>query len=195
MARRPPHRPLTAQEHELWRRAAQGFRPLDEARLKRLDELSPAPSDRAARAEPQGQPVKTGAPRRDREPPAPIPAPPDRSGERRMRRGRVEVEARIDLHGLTRARARGELLGFLHRAQDRGLRQVLVITGKGASARARDEHRFEPYDPDAATLPGVIRRSFTQWMIEPDFARVVAGYAEAHRRHGGSGAFYVMVRI
>lgn len=197
MTRRPPYRPLSADERELWRRAAKGFQPLDETRLKRLDALEPPPGAPSVKPAPQGGAVKTGAADRDRRrdaTPGPKP-PPDRSHERKLRRGRVEVEARIDLHGLTRAKARRDLLAFLRRARGNGARQVLVITGKGAGARAQDGRRFEPWDPDAPNLPGVIRRSFTQWMAEPEFAEVVAGYAEAHRRHGGAGAFYVMVRL
>jgi DNA-nicking Smr family endonuclease len=193
MARRPPPRPLSAEERELWRRTAQAFRPLDASRLQRLEDMTPPRDEPGARPKPAPGPLKAGAARRDPDPA--IRPPADRSHERRLRRGQVEVEARLDLHGLTRTKARRELLGFLRRAQANGMRQVLVITGKGAGARAQDRRRFEPWDPDAPNLPGVIRRSFTQWMTEPDFAGLVAGYAEAHRRHGGSGAFYVMVRI
>lgn len=193
MSRRPPSRSLSAEERELWRRTARGFQPLDRARLKRLEALETPQIEPTGRPVPQGGPVKSGAVARD--PALAAKAPPDRSHERRLRRGRVEVEARIDLHGLTQARARRDLLAFLHRARGNGARQVLVVTGKGAGARAQDRRKFEPWDPDAPNLPGVIRRSFTQWMAEPDFATVVAGYAEAHRRHGGAGAFYVMIRL
>lgn len=192
MARRPPPRSLSEEERELWRRTAKGFRPLDEARLKRLESPEPQTAKPGARPKPQGGAVKAGADRRDPEPQ--VRAPADRSSDRRLRRGRFEVEARLDLHGLTRAKARRELLTFLRRARGNGLRQVLVITGKGANARALDRRKFEPWDPEAPNLPGVIRRSFTQWMIEPDFSELVSGYSEAHRRHGGSGAFYVIVR-
>ena len=192
MARRRPSRSLSAEELELWRRTAKGFRPLDETRLKRLEAFEPAKAPAASRPKPAPGPVKAGAAQRDPDPK--IKPPTDRSNDRRLRRGRFEVEARLDLHGLTRTKARRALLGFLKRAQGNGLRQVLVITGKGAGARAQDRRRFEPWNPDAPNLPGVIRRSFTQWMAEPEFSALVAGYAEAHRRHGGSGAFYVMVR-
>jgi DNA-nicking Smr family endonuclease len=192
MTRRPAPRSLSAEERELWRRTAKGFRPLDDTRLKRLEDPAPTSVQPGVKPKPQTGPVKAGAVRRDLEPA--LKPPPDRSSDRRLRRGRFEVEARLDLHGLTRNKARRELLGFLRRAQANGLRQVLVITGKGAGARAQDRRKFEPWDPEAPNLPGVIRRSFTQWMAEPDFANLVSGYAEAHRRHGGSGAFYVMVR-
>jgi DNA-nicking Smr family endonuclease len=43
-------------------------------------------------------------------------------------------------------------------------------------------------------LPGVLRRSLPLWLAEPEFSVLVSGYASAHARHGGSGAFYVMLR-
>lgn len=193
MARRPPSRPLSAEERELWRRAAKAFRPLDEARLKRLADPDAPPRDAPVKPIPQAAPLKTGAAHRNPSPA--LKPPPDRSQDRRLRRGRVEVEARLDLHGLTRAKARRELLAFLRRAQVNGAAKVLVITGKGAAGRAMDLRRFEPWQPDGPGVPGVIRRSFTEWMAEPEFAHLVSGYAEAHRRHGGAGAFYVMVRL
>lgn len=192
MSRRSPSRPLSPEERDLWRRVAKNVNPLDQARLKQLED--PAPPNPKVAPKP-AEPLKTGAEGRfaKREPER-SKTPADRSGDRKIRRGRVEVEARIDLHGLTSAKARRDLLRFLARAQENGLRQVLVITGKGAGARAQDRRRFEPWDPEAPPLPGVLRRSFTQWMADPDFALLVSGYAESHRRHGGSGAFYVMVR-
>ena len=190
MARRRIIRALTQEERDLWRRTAKAFKPLDAEQLKRLDESTP-PAPKAGLLR-QEAPLKAGA--ADRDPPPGVRKPVDRGQERKLRRGQVEVEARIDLHGLTRKRARADLLAFLGRARANGLRRVLVITGKGAGARALDRRKFEPWDPEAAPLPGVLRRSFTQWMGDPAFASLVSGYAEAHRRHGGSGAFYVMLR-
>ncbi len=190
MARRSPTRPLSAEEHDLWRRAARAFKPLDETRLKRLEDPSP-PSNKSDLMR-QSAPVKGGPSMRD-----PSPAtrnPVNRGSEKKIRRGRVEIEARIDLHGMTQKKARAQLLSFLRRAHENGMRQVLVITGKGAGARAIDQRKFEPWTPEERALPGVLRRSFTQWMSDPAFATLVSGYAESHRRHGGSGAFYVMLR-
>lgn len=189
---RHPSRPLRPDERELWRRFASSVRPLDAKRLKALDEAVPPPEPR-----PEARPLPIPA-----QTPRDLPRPPDvsarrpadRSSDRRLRRGRVEVEARLDLHGLTASAARGELLRFLMRARVRGFGTVLVITGKGAGARAQDESRFEPWSVDARPLPGVLRRAFADWMAEPDFAPVCAGYSPAHARHGGSGAFYVILR-
>jgi len=191
MARRPS-RPLRPDERELWRRFASGVRPLDAKRMKALDEAAPPPEPVL---ETRPLPMPGQGPRDIPRPPDTGTRPPvDRSSDRRLRRGRVEVEARLDLHGLTARAARGELLRFLMRARAQGFGAVLVITGKGAGARAQDESRFEPWSVDARPLPGVLRRAFTDWMGEPDFAPLCAGYSPAHARHGGSGAFYVILR-
>jgi len=191
MARRPS-RPLRPDERELWRRFASSVRPLDAKRLKALDEAAPPPEPQM---DTRPLPTPPQAPRDlPRPPDASARRPTDRSSDRRLRRGRVEVEARLDLHGLTASAARGELWRFLMRARARGFGAVLVITGKGAGARAQDDSRFEPWSVDARPLPGVLRRAFADWMAEPDFAPLCAGYSPAHARHGGSGAFYVILR-
>jgi len=197
VSRRRPPRPLSAEEREVWRRVARTVKPLEADRLKALED--PAPPERGSAPKALSAPNKTGASGLPAEwfegAPSRRPAQPvDRGAEKRVRRGRVDVEARIDLHGWTQAKARGELLAFLRRAQTSGLKTVLVITGKGAGKRALDERRFQPWRSDEASLPGVIRRSFTRWLAEPDFAGLVSGYAAAHRRHGGDGAFYVVIR-
>jgi len=114
------------------------------------------------------------------------PAPADRSTERRLRRGRVEIDGRIDLHGMTQVAARAALGRFLHSARTRGFLAVLVITGKG-KADARDRGPGE-------AAPGIIRRRFPEWLAEPELRHLVSGYSSAHRRHGGDGAYYVMIR-
>lgn len=93
-----------------------------------------------------------------------------------MRRGQVGFSARFDLHGHTQASADRALRGFLLTQQAQGARCVLIITGKGRQGE------------------GVLRRNFLHWMESPDGRALVSGFAEAHPRHGGSGAFYVFLR-
>lgn len=188
-------RPLRPDERDVWRQVARTVKPLPGKRPepRPAPAPEPKPASRGDAPAPASGPVKAGAAYRSA-PLAPQREPADRSKEKKVRRGRVEVEARLDLHGMTEAKARRALLRFLERCQDEGMRAVLVITGKGAAPRAVDQRRFEPWDPDARALPGVLRRNFARWMAEPDFAELASGYAPAHRRHGGAGAFYVMIR-
>jgi DNA-nicking Smr family endonuclease len=109
----------------------------------------------------------------------------------RLRKGNVEPDARIDLHGMTETVAHRALLGFLRNAQRGGARLVLVITGKGA--RAPDDDA--PFDMEADRRSrGVLKSAVPRWLAEPAFAGLIADHRAAHRRHGGSGALYVYLR-
>ncbi|MEO1039030.1 MAG: Smr/MutS family protein [Pseudomonadota bacterium] len=197
--RNPDGRSLRPDEAEVWNRVARTVRRLEPSAktakpapplFEPFDDPQPLKASAAPRA--MSAPAKLGAtasPESVRMRPA-----VDRSGEKKIRRGHVEVESRIDLHGLTQAKARQVLLRFLLRRHHDGERTVLVITGKGVAPHAVQARRYESWDPDARALPGVLRRSFTEWMTQPDFTELASGYAPAHRRHGGAGAFYVMLR-
>ena len=106
-------------------------------------------------------------------------APLGRRERAQLSRGRKEIDARLDLHGMTQTRAHRELFGFLQRAHSHGLTFVLVITGKGRVA-----------DPER----GVLRRQVPQWLSLPEFRALVVGFEEAHIGHGGEGALYVRIR-
>ncbi len=92
--------------------------------------------------------------------------------EAHLRRGRIEPEARLDLHGLTQDGAYRALLRFLVRAQIDERRLVLVITGKG----------------------GTLRAQFPFWLGQEELRPLVAGASQAHIKHGGAGAFYVFLK-
>ncbi|HVY03074.1 MAG TPA: Smr/MutS family protein [Caulobacterales bacterium] len=107
----------------------------------------------------------------------------------RLRRGEIEPERRIDLHGMTEDAAHGALLAFLKGAQRGGARLVLVITGKGA--RQADPHA--PFAMDFG-VRGVLKTMVPRWLAEPAFESLIADHRTAHRRHGGAGALYVYLR-
>ena len=103
----------------------------------------------------------------------------------RLSRGQLAPEARIDLHGMTLAEAQGALTGFIADAWTRGLRLVLVITGKG---RRGD---------DPGPIPrrtGALRHEAPLWLRRPPLAPMILDLRPAHRRHGGDGALYVYLR-
>lgn len=104
---------------------------------------------------------------------------------RKMMRGKLAPEARIDLHGMTLSQAHPRLNDFIRGAHARGLRLVLVITGKG---RDRD---------DEGPIPirrGVLRHQVPAWLAAPPLGAMVLEVRPAHRRHGGDGAYYVYLR-
>lgn len=102
---------------------------------------------------------------------------------RRMSQGKLRPEARLDLHGMTLAEAHPELTGFVLSCHARGLRLVLVITGKG-----RGDHGPLP------TRPGALRHQVPHWLHAAPLGAVVQQVAPAHYRHGGEGAYYVYLR-
>lgn len=104
--------------------------------------------------------------------------PIDGSVYRKLARGRLPLEASLDLHGLTQHQAFAMLHGFLARARQKGLRHVLVITGKGAS-----------YGSD-----GALRRAVPIWLRGPELKDFASGFKPAARGHGGDGALYVRLR-
>ena len=109
----------------------------------------------------------------------------DRKTHARMTRGKLDPEARIDLHGRTLAQAHPALIRFIMNARAEGKRLVLVITGKG-------KHRDEP-----GPIPvknGVLRHQVPQWLHQPPLGGLVLQITPAHQRHGGTGAYYVYLR-
>jgi DNA-nicking Smr family endonuclease len=112
----------------------------------------------------------------------------------RLRRGLLEPQARLDLHGLTERDAHRALVTFLRGARTRKLRLVLIVTGKGPPAAAQRTGDV-PFDLglDMRTR-GVLRIMTPRWLQEPGLAELIADAREAHRRHGGPGALYVYLR-
>ena len=102
----------------------------------------------------------------------------DRTTQKKIAKGKLPLEARIDLHGLRQDAAHSLLQSFLRRAHDGGVRYVLVITGKGSSSAS----------------DGVLKRSVPGWLATPAFRDLVSGYEDASRGHGGEGALYVRLR-
>jgi DNA-nicking Smr family endonuclease len=108
----------------------------------------------------------------------------------RLRRGTIDPDARLDLHGFTERDAHRALLLFLRSAQLRRHRLVLIVTGKGA--------KFAPDAPFDLELNyrsrGVLKALVPRWLREPELAAMIAVMRPAHRKHGGEGALYVYLR-
>lgn len=173
-------RTLSAEERELWNSVAKQAKPLRK-RVKRIEKIEPvvAPPTVASL-------VKIIAPKPVAAKPRAPPQPPalahfDRRERAKIARGRREIDARIDLHGMTQARAHRALLNFLQREADNGARLALVITGKGKAT-----------SPD--TPRGVLRRLVPEWLALPEFRAFVVSFEEAAIGHGGEGALYVRIR-
>jgi DNA-nicking Smr family endonuclease len=193
MAARRGRPPLDAVDRALWEAVAATVTPLRQRRrivAKPPEPPPPEPSkpppseatkpDAAAAVKPAPGRGRPAAP-----PPKPSPGDIDRRTRLRIARGHTAVEARIDLHGLTQARAHAVLLGFLASKQAEGLKTVLVITGKG---RPGDSERHSEGER------GVLRRLVPAWLGARDAASLVESFGEAAAPHGGGGALYVRLR-
>ncbi len=113
----------------------------------------------------------------------------DRNTDGRLRRGLMPIDARLDLHCMTQDQAYSALHNFIRQGYDRGCRCVLVITGTGGRYRRNDEEK-----PWYETAPGVLRERVPQWLRESKLAPMVLRFYPAQKRHGGNGAFYVLIR-
>ncbi|MBI3701407.1 MAG: Smr/MutS family protein [Afipia sp.] len=183
----PPRRKrvLSGEDRELWENFTKSAKPLRKTRRANATEApvaepsSPASSAPSSAARPP-QIELPKAPARAPKSPPPL-APLGRREKSHLARGKKDIDARLDLHGMTQARAHRRLLNFLHDASEDGCTFVLVITGKGRTAEPGAER-------------GLLRRMVPEWLGLPEFRSVVVGFETAHVGHGGDGALYVRIR-
>jgi DNA-nicking Smr family endonuclease len=188
--RRPPQildpprrkRALSDEEQALWESVAKQIKPLRKKHRSAIPHAAPQKIETpvAAKAAVPPKMLLPIAPPAPAKPVVPPLAPLGRRERTQLSRGRKEIEARLDLHGMTQARAHRALSGFLHRAHGDGLTFVLIITGKGKIG--------------AESERGVLRRQVPQWLSQAEFRAFVVGFEEAHIGHGGAGALYVRIR-
>jgi DNA-nicking Smr family endonuclease len=183
-------------DHEIWSYAAASIEPLkrrksrvragatDEEAARTAQELkaanvrskSPLPDNQKLAVSPPAQKPKSS-------PSSPPPlATFDRNSARKIRGGREKIEARVDLHGMRQDEAHATLRRFLFSCHDRGLRFVLIITGKGKALGAGEGER------------GILKRNVPRWLAEPELRGLVVSFATAAIQHGGEGALYVHIR-
>jgi DNA-nicking Smr family endonuclease len=100
----------------------------------------------------------------------------DRRAERRLKQGDIEVDARLDLHGMRQDEAHEALNAFIARQVKTGHRTLLVITGKGRNGS------------------GVLRSNLAGWLAVSSHESHILALRPAAIRHGGEGAFYVLLK-
>ena len=173
-------RGLSEEERALWESVAKHTKPLrKKPRAAKASDEMPVAAKPATALKPHPSAKISHAPKPGL-PSAPPLAPIGRRERAQLSRGKKQIDARLDLHGMTQICAHRALSGFLQRAHREGLTFVLVITGKGRMG--------------AETERGVLRRQVPQWLSLPEFRALVVGFEEAHIGHGGEGALYVRIR-
>lgn len=170
---------LSIEDRILWARVARSTDPLPGKNIDAdWDEEPVEQSD-------QGKKPDKGIASTDQTLPSPAPTKTVQGSRKmeaplrqKLQKGRMAIDGRIDLHGLTQGEAYGLLLAFFHRAHAEGRRNLLVVTGKGRSPGSQ----------------GALRRAVPAWLSTPAFRGLVHSHADAARHHGGSGALYVRLR-
>lgn len=191
--RRSPGRHLTAEERAIWSQVAKTVKPL-EPKIRRapqqVEELVaevaavPAPQPKKIKGRvppplPPRQPVASSAKLR---PDAPLNL--DGSWERRISKGTLLPDFSLDLHGSNLDQAYVRLMHGLVQAKAMGARVVLIVTGKS-----------RPVDSaDRGTARGAIRAKIADWLGASEHASDIVAIRGAHRRHGGQGAIYVVLK-
>lgn len=183
-------RKISPEELELWQHVAKSVRPIKRPPKK----TGPKKPSTDAASESKSPPPPPGKMKKAKAPPAATPAPPppakphhlthglshgiDRRQAERFRKGKLEIEGKIDLHGRTQQAAHDDLLAFLRRAHGHGKRCVLVVTGKGMTT----------------SKTGILRQAVPRWLNEPGFRSLVLAFDYAEPHHGGEGALYVLLK-
>lgn len=188
-------RPLRDEERALWKEVTRSLKPLSRkqrvAAAAVIESEAPAIEPKKPPPPPakRPKPVRPVAPPPVAMKPVPVKAPPPlaplgRRERSRVARGHTEIDARIDLHGMTQDEAHAALSRFLRRVQADGGKLALVITGKGARFGSEGDGRER----------GVLKRQVPMWLRLPGLCEIVIGFEDAGIGHGGSGALYVRLR-
>jgi DNA-nicking Smr family endonuclease len=171
-------RRLGAEERALWQKVIATVRPLH-PQLADAEPKPPADAD-ASPGKPRPKPIQPS-----RAPSAPIKSAVgetlDASWDRRLSRGLVAPDLSVDLHGHSLDSAYRLLDDSLQRAVARGARLLLLVTGKPPSG-----------EPPVAR--GKIRAAVGDWLAASRHAADIAAVRNAHPRHGGAGALYIVLR-
>ena len=181
-------RRIRDEEAALWQRIARHVTPLprgvvalDEVETLE-EEIPPPPPPKKVKARAKRAPAASPEP--PRPPTLPeldpvVPAGVDRRTARRLKRGQLPAEARLDLHGRTQDQAHDALQSFIQESRMARRRCVLVITGKGSIASGKG---------------GVLRQMVPRWLNEPALRRHIIAITNAPESSGGAGALYVLLK-
>ncbi|MGH6744721.1 Smr/MutS family protein [Novosphingobium sp.] len=189
---RRPGRRLTADEAEIWAQVARTVTPLEKRRPVAIPTALMAAPVRTVVLPPASPPKKVKGRIPAPLPPKPVAAKPkadapqhlDGSWEKRISKGTLVPDFSLDLHGSNLDQAYVRLMHGLTQAKAMGARVVLIVTGKPRPVDAMDR----------GTARGAIRAKITDWLAASDHALDIVAIRGAHRRHGGQGAIYVVLK-
>ena len=187
-------RGLSAAETALWKRVTETVVPLNPPRALLGEGDHPQGGG--------GAPASGPAPKAAKPPRVPLhpraasggPPPRDKLGEdrvgldssweRKLARATITPDFTLDLHGHTLDQAHARLDAGPIQAKAMGARLVLLITGNPRPVDAADR----------GTRRGAIRAKVLDWLAAGPHGADVAAVRPAHRRHGGAGALYLVLK-
>lgn len=174
-------RSLSPEERALWAKVTETIRPLSRDPLPKPEPgtAPPSPTPPPIARKPTGLPPRPALTLQARRPA--IANTLDSSWDRRLRSGAVEPDRTVDLHGHNLDRAWQAIDRALDNALVNGERVVLLITGHA-----------RPGDPPVQR--GRIRAAVNDWLAASRHREKIAAVRGAHRRHGGDGSLYVILR-
>lgn len=179
-------RGLSPEEQALWAKVTETIRPLSREPIAR----GPAPRPEAAAPAPRPTPPPIAAKPKGPHPRAAAPPPPpkaafgntlDGSWDRKLGAGAVQPDRVVDLHGHDLERAWQAIDRALEQALVNRERVLLLVTGHA-----------RPGDPPVQR--GRIRAAVGDWLAASRHRERIAAVRGAHRRHGGGGSLYVILR-
>jgi DNA-nicking Smr family endonuclease len=197
----------------LWKRIAEGVKPLKETKHKRH---APPSSADAETARAKLSAAREAAPAAGRSHSASLApgtllprgaakdgAPPlvpgqlaglDRRSGEKLRKGQMPVEAKLDLHGMTQEGAHASVARFIEAQHAAGARCVLIVTGKGGRAGDPFQPKAVPGRFTFSGGRGILKEALPRWLNEPRLRPHIIAVQRASRAHGGDGAVYVLLK-
>lgn len=97
----------------------------------------------------------------------------------KLRKGKFNIDAKLDLHGLTYIQAQTLLLHFINKSLQNGYKYLLVITGKGLKLDGKS---------------GIIRQNISNWLSDINLSSKIGAFCYAKNKDGGQGAFYIRLK-
>lgn len=185
------------EEADLWRHVTGDVKPLARREKPPAPEAPPVPHSKTQKPAAATDLKKRPEPAAETHRIAPPPRVPalshgaapgvDRRTADNLRRGRMAIEARLDLHGMTQAEAHRRVHSFIEGQQAAGKRCVLIVTGKGI-------WRGKDGGGGVGGGIGVLREAVPRWLNEPDLRPRILSFTHAQPKDGGEGALYVLLR-
>jgi DNA-nicking Smr family endonuclease len=182
---------LSDEDKALWRAITQRVEPLHDSFTFQPSQKAQLKSESAAPKKPIIKEFRIGSkPSQKPVIPSGVSSPKgvtpnmDKRNFQRLVRGKLDIDGKLDLHGLTQEQAKFSLRSKLMQAHSAGKRLILVVTGKG---KTRTDEFNRP-------ITGILRQNLPLWLRQPPLSSIVLEVTSAQQRHGGDGAFYVYLR-